>query len=135
VHIYVHPPPGYLPKGKVLKLLGPLYGLRRASACWSKTVRCFLISIKWSKVIDNDDTVWFKYVPTNDGTGTKIMLLEFHVDDFLLSAHPSCSVARDEFRKAFMERFDYQLFLESDSLCLSLRDHQATGPVVIGKLS
>jgi hypothetical protein len=29
----------------------------------------------------------------------------------------------------------YQLFLEPDSLCLSLRDHQATGPVVIGKLS
>jgi hypothetical protein len=105
VHIYVHPPPGYLPKGKVLKLLGPLYGLRRASACWSKTVRCFLISIMWSKVIDNDDTVWFKYVPTDDGKGNKIMLLEFHVDDFLLSAHPSCSVARDEFRKAFIIRY------------------------------
>ncbi len=54
----------------------------------------------------NDYTAWFKYVPTDHGKGNKIMLLEFYVDVFLLSAHPSCSVARDEFRKAFMERFD-----------------------------
>jgi hypothetical protein len=105
VKIYMYPPPGYLPKGRVLQLLGPLYGLSRASAYWSRTVRIFLVQDGWQKVTPNDDTIWRKTVKTNDGKRNMDMLLEYHVDDFLLTAHPSCSVECSAFKKRLLTRF------------------------------
>ena len=106
VRIYMYPPPGYLPPGQVLRLQGPLYGLTRAPAYWSRTVKKWLIEDGWKKVVDNDDTLWYLMVTTNDGKKSMPMYLEFHVDDFLLSSHSSCSNARDAFKSRFMSRFE-----------------------------
>jgi hypothetical protein len=106
VRIYMYPPPGYLQHGQVLQLNGPLYGLSRAPAYWSRTVKTYLVEDGWKKVVDNDDTLWYLMVKTNDGKHSMPMFLEFHVDDFLLSSHPSCSKARDAFKARFMSRFE-----------------------------
>jgi len=106
IRIYMYPPPYYLPKGQVLQLLGPLYDLRRALACWSRTVRDFLTVDGWHKVVDNNDTVWYTDVRTDSSTQTKKMIVEYHINDFLISSHPSCSKALHSFKQRFMSRFD-----------------------------
>ena len=106
VHIYIEPPEGHEEAGYVWRLLRPLYGLARAPAAWSATLRAWLEQDGWKVVSDGEDTV-YTYTcpipPTEDGD--EIMILVFHVDDILLSSHPSCDAYAKAFDARLLARF------------------------------
>jgi hypothetical protein len=108
VHIYIYPPPGQEADGYVWRLLRPLYGLAIAPACWSNTLRTYLTEQGWSSVVPGDDTMYKFTVNTttsSDNSSDNDLILIFHVDDILLSVHPSCEHAAQSFKQAFMQRF------------------------------
>jgi len=104
VHIYMYPPPGQEEDGVVWRLLRPLYGLAVAPAYWSATLRTYLESDGWVPVIDGEDTMYKRTVQVST-TESHNMFLIFHVDDILVSAHPSCAAAVTDFKTRFMQRF------------------------------
>jgi hypothetical protein len=104
VHIYMYPPPGQEQEGYVWRLLRPLYGLAVAPACWSATLRTYLASDGWTPVVEGEDTL-YKRAVTTSSSGTHNMFLIFHVDDILVSAHPSCDAAVADFKSRFLTRF------------------------------
>lgn len=104
VHIYMYPPPGHEQDGYVWRLRRPLYGLAAAPACWSATLRAYLQSEGWVPVAEGEDTMYKRTVRVSDSE-SKNMFLIFHVDDILLSAHPSCAAAVRDFKTRFMQRF------------------------------
>jgi hypothetical protein len=110
VHIYIHPPPGQEEFGYVWRLLRPLYGLAIAPACWSNTLRTYLTSQGWVPVVHGDETMYKYTVPPDKNNNNNLssdndLILIFHVDDILLSVHPSCTAAANNFKAAFMQRF------------------------------
>jgi hypothetical protein len=101
VHLYMYPPPGQEEPGYVWRLLRPLYGLAVAPAHWSATLRTFLHSDGWVPVAHGEDTMYKHQVK-----GGPDMFLIFHVDDILISAHPSCKSDVQAFKARFFQRFD-----------------------------
>lgn len=106
VHIYIQPPEGHEEPGYVWRLLRPLYGLARAPAAWSATLRTYLVSEGWEPVAEGEDTMYTYTVPIQPAEeGDNIMILVFHVDDILGSSHPSCRAHANEFKTKLLKRF------------------------------
>ena len=110
VHIYMYPPEGQEPDGFVWRLLRPLYGLAVAPAYWSQTLRTYLETEGWTPVCAGDQTMYKYEIQNNNNNNLhpsdNLMFLIFHVDDILLSVHPSHRNYADSFKTAFMHRFD-----------------------------
>ena len=104
VHLYIEPPPGHEAPEYVWRLLRPLYGLAVAPARWSATLRKFLHTEQWQPVVEGEDTMYKFRVPVSP-TESHDMFLIFHVDDILLSVHPSCMAALQAFKHRFFQRF------------------------------
>lgn len=116
VHIYIQPPPGQEEDGYVWRLLRPLYGLAIAPACWSNTLRAYLTEEGWVPVVHGDDTMYkftvYNHNPNNNANNNpefsptdNDLILIFHVDDILLSVHPTCEHAANNFKTKFLTRF------------------------------
>ena len=107
VHIYIEPAEGHEEPGYVWRLLRPLYGLARAPAAWSATLRTFLLEDGWQPVDEGEDTMYTCTVPIQPvNEGDDIMILVFHVDDILLSSHPSCRAYATAFKARLLKRFN-----------------------------
>ena len=106
VHIYIQPPEGHEDPGYVWRLLWPLYGLARAPAAWSCTLRTYLVSEGWKPVTEGEDTMYTYTVPIQlVNNRDNIMILVFHVDNILGSSHPSCSAYADKFKAKLLKCF------------------------------
>ena len=102
--IYLNLPGRYrLPKGKALKCLRYIYGLRQSAAHWHKLFSKWLKDYGFEN-IDSDGVTWSMTGKKSDGTPSKL-LLTVHVDDGLAACNDP------DMYQAFLEalRKDFEL--------------------------
>jgi len=77
--VYVRPPPGYehvVPKGKILKLLRAVYGLKQSPRAWNHTLDLFLRKQANMTRLKSDQCIYV----SKDGT----LIIAIYVDDLLI---------------------------------------------------
>jgi hypothetical protein len=92
--IYLELPNGYRKKGRCLRLLRALYGLKQSPRLWAKELRQFLESKNFKQLGDE---------PCAYSNGRIVII--FFVDDFILLSGKEHREERDEFKKALMAKY------------------------------